>query len=79
MMHCWLRDSRAQQEKFFKANMGFIAPEQVQIGTKFVVKTTKDNKRAMCCEAVVGYYVPFMKSLESLLKHNGKRTVSRWI
>lgn len=61
--------TRAQQEKYFESNMGYIPPMEVEIGTKFVIKKTPNNKRAMFSKSVVGYFVPFWKSLEGLLKH----------
>ncbi|XP_022088209.1 uncharacterized protein LOC110977964 [Acanthaster planci] len=63
-------ETKAQQDKYFASKMGYIAPVEVEIGTKFVVKKMKNNKRAVFSENVNGYYVPFWKSLEGLLKHN---------
>ena len=63
-------ETRAKQDKYFESKMGYIAPQAVEIQNKYVVKTTKDNKRSMFSQAVVGYYVPFWESLKRLLQHS---------
>ena len=40
-------ETKAQQEKYFESKMRYIRPEQVQIGTKYVVKMTQTNKRVL--------------------------------
>jgi hypothetical protein len=59
-------DTVYKQNKYFKEKLSLNMPIPVKLGERFKCKKVK-GKRKMVKADVLGYYVPFLKQVESLL------------